>query len=172
MNTRNLLIIAAVPGFRANTKLEREDNNAPRVKVQPLDIYADLKVAPKSLSQQLKESVPLRSSPSNLEQIFQRLPVKVRDLDLKQRRNYEDTLEQYFREHLNNPNVSGQPGDLPVDLKNKTVFYKGRWWTEYEASALSSIERNRLADAYQKAMVPQPFYMDQPKPRKKPGDKL
>lgn len=161
MNTRNLLIIAAVPGFRANTKLEREDNNAPRVKIQPLDIYADLVLGRPRY------------------EVEERRKVKLSDLD-RQSRIFQQTTpakqiserERFLREYMTAPVALQSINDLAVNLNDKTVFYKGRWWTEREAGALSSIERSRMADAYQKAKGTQAYYTEQPKARPRPADKL
>ncbi len=110
MTSRNLLIIAAVPGFRSNTKLEREDNNAPRQKQVILDLYADLVLAPKRKA----AKHPAMSAPYGVfdeSSDFRRLSSR-------------EFFEQQYLTSSNNGTVSAD---------NKTVFYEGRWYTAMEA---------------------------------------
>ncbi len=78
MTSRNLLIIAAVPGFRSNTKLEREDNNPPTTKQVVLDLYAALKLGEPPVQQRKNAALPELAAPYGKPP--KREPVKVSDV--------------------------------------------------------------------------------------------
>lgn len=119
MTSRNLLIIAAVPGFRANTKLEREDNNQPVTKAKTLNLYADLvltpkgKVAAKSRLAQMLDQIPAKSLQ---QQRYESIP----NTKLSKQRFYEEYTTNPIEDMIYNPNTD-------------TVLYRGRKYTHEEA---------------------------------------